>query len=177
MRQLAIVCLLLASTACKPSPSLYVPVEQASALHSTVATLQAQYDTITATSRDIPVSLATIIREAATQNNIPLPIAFSLVRVESDFTPSAISHAGALGLTQVMPATGMAHCGLDTASLMEPSLNALCGFSYLAMLYRHHKSWPMALAAYNVGDARRARAHLTGEPNGASYADKVLSTS
>lgn len=41
--------------------------------------------------------------QAAEENNIPPEILNSLIITESAWSPSAISHAGACGLTQVMP--------------------------------------------------------------------------
>ncbi|HEX6070290.1 MAG TPA: transglycosylase SLT domain-containing protein, partial [Longimicrobiaceae bacterium] len=49
--------------------------------------------------------LAETISEAALENEIDLDIAFGLVRAESSFRNVATSRVGAVGLTQLMPAT------------------------------------------------------------------------
>jgi soluble lytic murein transglycosylase-like protein len=139
-----------------------------------VTRIQREYDEYRAHRHNIDREMAESIRHAATSNNIPLGLAFSLVKVESSFTTTAVSHAGAVGLTQVMPATGVAHCGLQRAELLEPEPNLHCGMSYLRMLFDRYSDWSVALAAYNVGDTRRRRAHLTGEPDGSWYAERVL---
>jgi len=179
MRKLAILLLLMAVGACHPrSPwwtttnSYYPP---AAPLDSIVASVHHQYDTYRSLRHSIPLPLASSIRVAATHHSIPLPIAFSLVHVESRFKPEALSYAGAIGLTQVMPKTGLTHCSLQRNHLWEKDANLRCGFSYLRMLHNRLGDWEVALASYNVGDARRRRAPLTGEPDGSHYASLVLS--
>src|SRR5688572_17881370 len=53
----------------------------------------------------IPADLAASIYDIALAEGIAPALAFSLVRVESDFTRRAVSSAGAVGYTQVMPST------------------------------------------------------------------------
>lgn len=143
-------------------------------LAETVERIHSEYDLFQAYSRSITVRLARLIRESATKQGIPSNIAFALVDLESDFIRTAVSPAGALGLTQVMPPTGLEHCGLRPDQLLQVELNLDCGFSFLSMLHARYDSWSLALAAYNVGPARLTRAHRTGEPNGAWYASKIL---
>ncbi|AGH47451.1 Lytic transglycosylase catalytic [Paraglaciecola psychrophila 170] len=45
------------------------------------------------------------LQSNAKKNNIDVAWAFAIVRRESSFMPDAASHAGALGLMQVMPGT------------------------------------------------------------------------
>jgi|TARA_A100001037_G_scaffold91951_1_gene83362 soluble lytic murein transglycosylase-like protein len=150
---------------------------EAPPLDSIVEAIHLQYDTYRSQKHGISLNLATSIRVAATAEGIPLPLAFSLVQIESTFNSMAVSHAGAIGLTQVMPATGRAHCSLSKRDLYAPADNLACGFSYLRMLYDRTGQWYTALASYNVGDARRIRAHLTGEPDGSVYANAVINAS
>lgn len=176
MRKLiAILLILLAACSNEQPPQSFYTRSHVNPLDSTVTRIHNEYDLIRAERHNIPLTLATSIRRIATHEGIPLPLAFSLIDVESRFNPHALSSAGAIGLTQVMPATGIAHCGLGKKSLYDPGKNIACGFSYLKMLYSRYDRWDVALAAYNVGDARRKRAHLTGEPDGSSYARAVIS--
>lgn len=153
------------------SDSYYPPSAQ---YDTTVERVHYQYDTYRSVKHGIPLDLARTIRIKAAAEGIPIGIAFSLIQIESSFQIHAVSHAGAIGLTQVMPDTGREHCGLSKTRLREPDSNVSCGFSYLSMLYERLGRWDHALASYNVGDARRVRAHLTGEPDGSWYAALVL---
>jgi len=88
----------------------------------------------------------------------------ALIRQESRFNQKAVSHAGARGLMQLMPATaeevarrrGYAH---RTSWLTErPDHNIRLGSVYLnEMLERFDGSYILALAAYNAGPNRVER--------------------
>jgi soluble lytic murein transglycosylase len=87
-----------------------------------------------------------------------------LVRQESVFDPQARSRAGALGLTQLMPATAKSlsrsvlRIRYRRAFLYDPSMNARLGAAYLRSLYDRFSDNPLwALAAYNGGPTRMAR--------------------
>lgn len=90
----------------------------------------------------------------------PLLVA-ALIRQESEFDPDAVSSAGAIGLMQVMPATGRQlgrtlKLGTVTRhSLQRPATNLAIGTYYLArLLERHQGRVEAALAAYNAGPTR-----------------------
>jgi soluble lytic murein transglycosylase len=106
---------------------------------------------------------ATIEREAR-RNNVDPYLVAGLIRQESGFDTSARSPAGALGLMQIMPATGtslareLGVAGFRTARLTEPELNLRMGTRYLAtMLARYDGRLGDALVAYNAGPTRMAR--------------------
>jgi soluble lytic murein transglycosylase len=106
---------------------------------------------------------ATIEREARRNNVDPFLVA-GLIRQESGFNASARSPAGALGLMQIMPATGtslareLGVSGFRTGRLTEPELNLRMGTRYLAtMLGRYGGRTGDALVAYNAGPTRMAR--------------------
>ena len=72
----------------------------------------------------------------------------SLVEAESSFNPWAISVDGALGLTQILPATA----GSPAEELLKPRANLDAGARYLAALMRRFGGdIELALAAYNAG--------------------------
>jgi len=88
----------------------------------------------------------------------------ALVRQESVFDATAKSRAGAMGLTQLMPATAksLAKSVLRSryrkAFLYDPGVNARLGAAYLKrLLDEFGGSVPMALAAYNGGPTRIKR--------------------
>lgn len=82
----------------------------------------------------------------------------AVIRQESGFYTKAVSHAGARGLMQLMPATarqtarreGLAFARSKLTS--QPGYNMRLGTAYLTdMLERFDGSLPLALAAYNGG--------------------------
>jgi soluble lytic murein transglycosylase len=88
-------------------------------------------------------------------------LAAGLIRQESMFNPAAVSGAGAVGLMQVLPATGRTlarQLGLDGFNrdmLKHAELNAHLGTRYLAeQLADFDGRLPVVLAAYNAGPQR-----------------------
>ena len=79
----------------------------------------------------------------------------SLIRQESRFEPEIESWAGALGLMQVMPATGQDAAqtiGLSDYSLTNPEDNVNIGTYYLDFTHKKYNNNSMlAVASYNAG--------------------------
>ena len=105
-----------------------------------------------------PLPFADLLtREAGRRNVDPLLMA-ALMRQESAFNPRAKSSAGALGLGQVMPATGqgianaLGYGWFTTDDLLRPTVSIEFGAYYLASQLRAYggQVYP-ALAAYNAG--------------------------
>lgn len=68
--------------------------------------------------------------------------------------PRARSPKGAVGLLQIMPATGAAECGLTERELENPELNVACAFAYLRKLRKMNGgNLARALTQYNGGGA------------------------
>jgi len=117
--------------------------------------------------------LALNIILAADSIGIPTDIAFSLVREESSFRPRVVSHAGAIGLTQVMPRTG-ASINPD-ADLFDPKQNLEVGFTYLRyLLDKYNDDYTTALVAYNVGPTRVDRFGVKPYRRSLAYANRVM---
>ena len=86
-------------------------------------------------------------RNAARKHGIPEDLFLRLVQQESGWKPAIESHAGALGLAQLMPDTA-ARLGVDP---LDPAQNLEGGARYLKTQYDRFGSWRLALAAYNAG--------------------------
>lgn len=124
----------------------------------------------------IPVELARAIDEAAAQEGIDPELAFRLVRVESGFRQRAVSSAGALGYTQLMPATaaGM-QPGITREEIFDRDTNLRLGFRYLSWLLKTYDGQvEEALHAYNRGPGTVARIRARGGDPANGYADRVL---
>ncbi|MBR9762580.1 MAG: lytic transglycosylase domain-containing protein [Rhodobacteraceae bacterium] len=86
-------------------------------------------------------------KSAALRHGIPEGVFLRLVQQESGWNSNALSHKGAQGLAQLMPATAR----ILKVDALDPYQNLDGGARYLAMQYRDFGSWPLALAAYNAG--------------------------
>jgi soluble lytic murein transglycosylase len=102
----------------------------------------------------------TIVAESAKNGLDPYLVA-SLIRQESEFNPSAISHANAYGLMQLLPAVGKQMAreegigSIETRQLLDPILNIKLGTRYLRQTMEKYGRVPeYALAAYNAGENR-----------------------
>ena len=111
-----------------------------------------------------PIEEKGYLAERAREFGVDPAVLRGLVRQESVFEPRARSKAGALGLTQLMPATAktLSRSVLRTryrqAFLYDPGVNAKLGAAYFkSLLDRFSGSTIYALAAYNGGPTRMAR--------------------
>jgi hypothetical protein len=93
-------------------------------------------------------------------NGLPDDLKYLAV-AESDLRPLVFSPAGAAGIWQFIPSTARRY-GLkvnkqeDQRLLPEPVMGA--GLRYLRFLRDKFGDWPLAMAAYNAGEARIAKA-------------------
>lgn len=97
----------------------------------------------------------------------------AIIKTESDFDPLAVSHAGAVGLMQLMPQTAMR---FDVRDSYNPDDNIGGGTKYLRQLLdRFNGNLPLALAAYNAGEHAVERYRgLPPIPETRQYVLKVL---
>jgi soluble lytic murein transglycosylase len=82
----------------------------------------------------------------------------AIARQESEFDEDRVSHAGARGLMQLMPATANEQAGKLGISYMsanltgDPQYNIRLGDAYFARMMDYYGgSYPLAVAAYNAG--------------------------
>ncbi len=124
---------------------------------STIASV-GQYDDL---SLRYPLPYHSTFEQHAATANIPSQWAYGIARSESLFMRDVRSSAGAIGLMQLMPATGkevaaaisLPYSGVDT--LTNPQSNIRLGTTYLGqMAERYGGNRVLATAAYNAGPHR-----------------------
>lgn len=91
-----------------------------------------------------------LVDQVAAEFAIDAALLHAIVQVESNYNPQATSHAGALGLMQVIPATGRR---FGVHDLFDPLQNLRAGAAYLVWLDQHFEGeLPLVLAGYNAGE-------------------------
>ena len=109
-----------------------------------------------------PVAHRDLVGEQAWQTGLPEDWILAVIRQESVFNTTVASHAGALGLMQLMPATARQMAGeleppVDPpgrGALLDPGLNITLGAAYLARMRDRFGHPALATAAYNAGPHR-----------------------
>ena len=103
----------------------------------------------------IAADLASSVYDVAMAEGIEPDLGFRLVKLESEFNERATSPVGAVGLTQVMPATAQYFVkGATREKLYDRETNLRVGFRYLRTLIREYKgNLKIALLVYNRGPA------------------------
>ncbi|HEX4382266.1 MAG TPA: transglycosylase SLT domain-containing protein [Myxococcales bacterium] len=124
---------------------------------------------VRAESLAYPLAFRDQIAKVSRSASIPPDLLQALMREESALDPKALSSTGALGLTQVMPATARTVAkrlnlrGYQTQQLLDPETNIRIGGAYLGELYAHFQHPALALASYNAGPGAVA-GWLKGRP-------------
>ena len=102
---------------------------------------------------------AAIVQSAA-RHNVDPNLVRSVVKVESNFNPNAVSRKGAMGLMQLMPSTARS---LNVSNPFDPEQNVDAGVRHLKRLLESYGGdIRLSLAAYNAGS--RAVARSSGVP-------------
>jgi soluble lytic murein transglycosylase len=101
-----------------------------------------------------------LVEEAAADDRYEPRLFHALVREESNFNRTIVSFAGAIGLSQLMPATAKQTCGwlgmtYSLDALDDPLTNLTIGARYLDAMHKQLGDSPyLSLAAYNAGASR-----------------------
>lgn len=115
---------------------------------------------------------AAMIERAAAKAGIDPKLLAALAWSESNFRPDAVSSAGALGMTQLMPATARG-MGVDP---LDPEQNLEGGARYLKVQLDRFGRVDHALAAYNAGPtAVRKAGGIPPYAETQGFVSKVLS--
>jgi soluble lytic murein transglycosylase-like protein len=95
------------------------------------------------------------VAQIAAQHDLPVELLHSVIKVESNYNPRAVSPKGALGMMQLIPATAQ-RFGVN--DVFDPVDNIQGGARYLRyLLDLYHGDYPLALAAYNAGERAVAK--------------------
>ena len=124
--------------------------------------------------------VATTIVDECEERDIEPNLVIGVIQVESSGYHRAVSPVGALGLMQIMPATGqqlaqdrgIAWQGPEM--LFDPVVNVQFGITYLQELADRYEHVPTALAAYNWGPSRIDRRIRRGARMPQIYVDRVM---
>jgi soluble lytic murein transglycosylase-like protein len=90
-----------------------------------------------------------IVEEAARSYSVDPLLVHSVIRVESNYNPVAVSPKGAAGLMQLIPATARR---FGVANRFDVRENITAGVKYLKYLQEMFGDDRLALAAYNAGE-------------------------
>ncbi|WP_258187771.1 lytic transglycosylase domain-containing protein [Trinickia symbiotica] len=115
-----------------------------------------------------------LIASAANAFRLDAGLLHAIVRTESGYDASAVSSKGAIGLMQVMPATGR-RFGFE--DLRDPRENLSAGAAYLKwLLDRFGNDLELALAAYNAGEnaVERYGSSIPPFPETRRYVETVI---
>ncbi len=103
-------------------------------------------------SASLKVPYAELIRAAAQKHGVEQELIASVIAIESNFNPRAVSPKLARGLMQLRPETA---ARLEVADVFDPAQNIDAGTRYLKeLLARYKQDLGLALAAYNAGPDR-----------------------
>lgn len=105
-----------------------------------------------------PLPYADYVRNASERFSVPSHDIWAIMRRESAFNPGAVSHAGAIGLMQLMPPTARENAQMlglgDDFNLFDPQVNILLGTNHFKRLLGMFEKVEQAIAAYNAGQGR-----------------------
>ncbi len=113
-----------------------------------------------------------LIERSAAREGVDPRLVQAVIQVESAYQPAARSRKGAAGLMQLMPDTARRYA---VANPYDPATNISAGIKHLKMLLDRYAQLPLALAAYNAGEAAVDRfGGIPPFPETQSYVRQVI---
>ena len=101
-------------------------------------------------SAPVAANLQEAVDRIAGRHGLPPELLHSVIQVESNYNPNAVSPKGALGIMQLIPATARR---FGVTDVFDPVENIEGGARYLQyLLALFDGDYPLALAAYNAGE-------------------------
>lgn len=100
-------------------------------------------------ARKIDPAMKTLVEQTAHDMKIDPALVQSVIEVESNYDPYAVSNKGAQGLMQLMPATAKR---FGVKNSFDPKENIEAGVQYLKFLQNKFQDERLAIAAYNAGE-------------------------
>lgn len=106
--------------------------------------------------KNYPQKYSEYVEKYSELYGVPEYIVYATIKVESNFSSSAESSAGAIGLMQLMPETfrylvAENKENYESDLIYGPETNIRYGTYYLSKLYLEYQNWDTAFAAYNAG--------------------------
>ena len=96
------------------------------------------------------------VEKYSEEYNVDKYLVFAIIKAESNFEPTAVSHKEAKGLMQLMYSTAedvakKVNVDLNEENVLTPEININLGTKYISMLMQKYENINLALAAYNAG--------------------------
>jgi soluble lytic murein transglycosylase-like protein len=116
-----------------------------------------------------------LVEAAAKRYNVDADLITSVIAVESNFDPKAVSRKNARGLMQLLPETA---ARLGVQNIFDPQENIDAGTRYLRdLLQKYNNDLVLTLAAYNAGpDKVQQYGRVPPYPETISYVRRVTHT-
>jgi soluble lytic murein transglycosylase len=137
-----------------------------------------------------PLRYESVIAEAAGRHNLDPYLVAAIINAESGFDRTEVSHAGAVGLMQLMPLTAQEVAAaegmterIDVERLKDADVSIAIGTRHFADLLGKYGDTETALAAYNAGsgnvdrwiaEGQSSTLTAAGFPETRAYVDHVL---
>jgi soluble lytic murein transglycosylase-like protein len=121
---------------------------------------------------NLRASLRPTLQELGKRHGLSADLLDAVIQAESAYNPDAVSHKGAIGLMQLMPATAVQYGVKDPR---DPRENVRGGATHLAGLIKRYGALTLSLAAYNAGErAVDLAGGIPPYPETQAYVKKVL---
>ena len=119
-----------------------------------------------------------IVTESLKTTYVRPSLALAVAETESNFRPHVVSHAGAVGVMQIMPATAFGFYKTGRTASFDPQTNIRIGVRFLDHLIKKYNGRvDLALSHYNGGSAVTKNGNAQVLPYTRDYVARVLARS